>query len=157
MNDEELTARAREVAVQLRRRAGDLDRLAGELLAQMADRLDARPVNHLDAAAAEVRAMLNANTAREVATRNLPEDTEMRQQIRAWPAAGHRPAHRHRRGRGRPWLSRKSAPRGRSSWPGASAAGTAPPRSRVPGATARRARVRGRCPPCDGDLPGEED
>lgn len=40
MNDQELTARAREAGAKLRRRPGDLDRLAGELLAELADRLD---------------------------------------------------------------------------------------------------------------------
>ena len=39
-DDRELAARAREVALQLRRRAGDLDRLAGALLIQLAARLD---------------------------------------------------------------------------------------------------------------------
>jgi hypothetical protein len=38
--DKQLVARAREVGAQLRRRPGDLDRLAGVLLAQLADRLD---------------------------------------------------------------------------------------------------------------------
>jgi hypothetical protein len=39
-DDRELAARAREVGARLRRRPGDLDRLAGVLLARMADRLD---------------------------------------------------------------------------------------------------------------------
>jgi hypothetical protein len=43
VNDEELIARAREVGLELRRRPGDLDRLAGALLAELADRLDSRP------------------------------------------------------------------------------------------------------------------
>lgn len=42
MNDQELAARAREVGAVLRLRPGDLDRLAGALLAELADRLDAR-------------------------------------------------------------------------------------------------------------------
>jgi hypothetical protein len=40
MNDQELAARAREVGLELRRRPGDLDRLAGTLLRELADRLD---------------------------------------------------------------------------------------------------------------------
>lgn len=40
MNDEELVARAREVGDRMRRRPGDLDRLAGALLAELADRVD---------------------------------------------------------------------------------------------------------------------
>ena len=39
MNDEELIAEARRVAARLRLRAGALDRLAAEVLKQMADRL----------------------------------------------------------------------------------------------------------------------
>ena len=39
MNDQELIARALEVGAKLRRRDGDLDRLAGALLAEMAARL----------------------------------------------------------------------------------------------------------------------
>ena len=42
MTDEELIARAREAGAELRRRPGDLDRLAGTLLAELADRLDGR-------------------------------------------------------------------------------------------------------------------
>lgn len=40
MNDQELIAEARRAGAELRRRPGDLDRLAGTLLAEMADRLD---------------------------------------------------------------------------------------------------------------------
>jgi hypothetical protein len=43
MNDEELIARACEVGAALLRRPGDLDRLAGGLLAELAGRLAARP------------------------------------------------------------------------------------------------------------------
>jgi len=39
VNDQELIARALEVGAKLRRRDGDLDRLAGALLAEMAARL----------------------------------------------------------------------------------------------------------------------
>ena len=39
MNDQELIAEARRVAARLRLRAGALDRLAAEVLRQMADRL----------------------------------------------------------------------------------------------------------------------
>ena len=44
MNDQELIARAREVARTLSGSRSDLGRLAGELLKQMADRLDAAQV-----------------------------------------------------------------------------------------------------------------
>jgi hypothetical protein len=44
MTEEELIARSREVGAELRRRPGDLDRLAGALLAELAERLDSRPV-----------------------------------------------------------------------------------------------------------------
>ena len=40
MNDEELIARDREVGTELSRRPGDLDRLAGFLLKESADRLE---------------------------------------------------------------------------------------------------------------------
>jgi hypothetical protein len=40
VNDQELIARAREVGDRLSRRLGDLDRLAGVLLKELADRLD---------------------------------------------------------------------------------------------------------------------
>jgi hypothetical protein len=43
VNDQELAARAREAGAELRRRPGDLDRLAGWLLAELADRLESRP------------------------------------------------------------------------------------------------------------------
>jgi hypothetical protein len=43
VNDQELIAEAREVSDKLRLRLGDLDRLAGLLLAELADRPDGRP------------------------------------------------------------------------------------------------------------------
>ena len=43
MNDQELIARAREVGPKLLARASALDRLAGALLTEMADRLEGRP------------------------------------------------------------------------------------------------------------------
>jgi hypothetical protein len=43
MTDEELINRACEVGAALLRRPGDLDRLAGGLLAELAGRLAARP------------------------------------------------------------------------------------------------------------------
>jgi hypothetical protein len=42
MTDEELIAEARRVGYLLRRCSGDVDRLAGALLAELADRLDGR-------------------------------------------------------------------------------------------------------------------
>jgi len=42
VTDEELIAAAREVGAELRRRPGDLDRLAGWLLAELAARLIGR-------------------------------------------------------------------------------------------------------------------
>ena len=43
MNDQELIAEARRVGYLLSRCSGDVDRLAGALLAELADRLEGRP------------------------------------------------------------------------------------------------------------------
>ena len=83
MNDEELIARDREVGAKLLARPGDLDRLAGGLLKESADRLCGRAGGYLAAAAAEVRKELAANGARAEDTRDLPDDSEIRRQIRA--------------------------------------------------------------------------
>ncbi|HEY3652362.1 MAG TPA: hypothetical protein VGL33_30640 [Streptosporangiaceae bacterium] len=53
MNDQELIARAREVGLELRRRPGDLDRLAGTLLRELAARLEWHAADAAQAAAAK--------------------------------------------------------------------------------------------------------
>ena len=45
MNDQELIARAREVGAELRRHRGVGVRVAGALLAELADRLEGRPAS----------------------------------------------------------------------------------------------------------------
>ena len=146
MNDEELTARAREVGDRLSRRPGDLDRLAGALLTELADRLD---VSYPAAAMAEVRSLLDANTARHQAHLAAGSDESVLRAVRAerlviidrliaLAAAGARAP------KAETWDFCRRCVAGTGSVPC--------PRCGGPSCSVCR-----RCPPCDGDLPGEED
>lgn len=80
MTDEELIARACEVGAALLRRPGDLERLAGGLLAELAGRLAVRPAGYLAAAAAE---LAKARADNEERAGLAAEMTEMKRPAQA--------------------------------------------------------------------------
>ena len=179
MNDEELTARlddidrrmiakAREVAALktadvMRERYGDTDsemaRAAalGEAqfllleLADLAGRLAARPAGYLDDAAAEVRAMLDVNTARYKAGAGEPALRAIRAErlliidrLVAIGAAGH-------------LALPQAAPPVADFYAACAGCGHCTASVPCPRCGGPACSVCGRCPPCDGPVPDEEE